>query len=155
MPNSSPHPKQVRLVSVKAERPNHPSRCHQGGQPARGGSALWGVSQLGGPPRRHVHDSIRPIWLAVALGIGRNVAGERLSNSARCNVARIQLGKRFFVFSTEISVEVAENVSAFVCFKLSQQLMREVSPFSLLENRTCEAWNQIRFAILLGGEKLR
>ncbi len=37
----------VRLVSVKAERPNHPSRCHQaGGQPVRGG----GVSPVGGSP---------------------------------------------------------------------------------------------------------
>ena len=44
--------KQVRLVSAKAERPNHPS---QGG---------------GGPPRqRRRRDSIRPIRLTVALGL--------------------------------------------------------------------------------------
>ncbi len=53
--------KQVRSVSVKAKRPNHPSRL--GGR----GSALGGE----GPPRqrRHVHDSIWPILLAVALGL--------------------------------------------------------------------------------------
>ncbi len=56
--------KQVRLVSVKAERPSHPSRSH-----ARQGGPSCGVVVVmvggGGPPRRqqwwHVHDSIRPI----------------------------------------------------------------------------------------------
>ncbi len=50
-----PFSQQVRLVSVKAERPNHPSRCHPaggsalwgGGSQPGGGSALWGVSPLG------------------------------------------------------------------------------------------------------------
>ncbi len=59
--------KQVRLVSVKTERPNHPSRSH-----ARQGGVVVGVG-VGGPPRqrqwRHVHDSIRPIRLTVALGL--------------------------------------------------------------------------------------
>ena len=41
---------QVRLVSVKAKR-------------------QWGG---GGPPRRHVHDTIRPIRLTVALGLKTN-----------------------------------------------------------------------------------
>ena len=60
---------QVRLVNVKAERPNYPSRCHQAGgcQPCGEGSAM-GVGG-GGPPRRHVHDFMRPIRLTVALGL--------------------------------------------------------------------------------------
>ncbi len=59
---------QVRLVSAKAERPNHPSRCHarQGGV-NQGGSASGGVSKPGGsssqggggPPCQHRRDSIR------------------------------------------------------------------------------------------------
>ncbi len=59
---------QVRLVSVKAERPNHPSRgggvASQGGQPAGGGSASPRPQQ-----RRHVRDSTRPIRLTVALSL--------------------------------------------------------------------------------------
>ena len=59
-------------LSVKAERPNHPSRSH-----ARQGWWWWGAASgggdpvVGGPPwqRRHVHDSIRPIRLTVALGL--------------------------------------------------------------------------------------
>ncbi len=61
--------RQVRLVSAKAECPNHPSlggvaSQRGGGQPARGRSASWE-----GPPRqwRHRNDSIRPIRLTVAL----------------------------------------------------------------------------------------
>ncbi len=45
---------QVRLVSAKAERPNHPSLGGGGGPPRQ---------------RRRRRDSIRPIWLTVALGI--------------------------------------------------------------------------------------
>ncbi len=57
---------QVRLVSVKAERPNHPSRSHA----RQGGCQLVGVGvMVGGPPWRHVHDSIGPIRLTVALGL--------------------------------------------------------------------------------------
>ncbi len=74
---------QVRSVSIKAERPNHPSRCHQAeGVASQGG----GVSQPGGvsPVGRgqpvgggFLHDndntymtpSYRPIWLTVALGL--------------------------------------------------------------------------------------
>ncbi len=42
--------KQVRLVSIKAERPNHLSRCHQAG----GGSALWGGQSVwGSSPTTH------------------------------------------------------------------------------------------------------
>ena len=54
---------QVRFFSVKAERPDHPSRYH-----ARQRGVVVGV---GGPPRqrRHVHDSIRPIRLTVELGL--------------------------------------------------------------------------------------
>ncbi len=60
----SPPQKQVRLVSVKAECPNHPSH---GGVSQPGG----GSGSQGGPPRqqRHVHESIRPIRLTVALGL--------------------------------------------------------------------------------------
>ena len=94
----------VRFVSVKAERPNYPSRSHarQGGQPCGGGGSAsegggssmmiqtwlhkaahfitfnlgWGSAGGGrGPPRqgqwRHVHDSIRPIRLTVALSLTR------------------------------------------------------------------------------------
>ncbi len=51
--------RQVRLVSVEAERPNHPSR--------KGGSASQGG---GGPPQQQLrHDSIRlPASLHAALG---------------------------------------------------------------------------------------
>ncbi len=73
--SSAPKAKQVRSVSVKAERPNHPSHSHArqggvvvvvvGGPSSVGQSHEWG----GGPPRRHVHDSIRPIQLTVALNL--------------------------------------------------------------------------------------
>ena len=57
--------KQVRLVSAKAERPNHPS-CGVGGSASQGGG-------VGGPPhqwqRRCRHDSKRPIRLTVALDL--------------------------------------------------------------------------------------
>ncbi len=56
---------QVRFVSVKAERPYHPSRCHAR-QPV-------GVVSGGGPPRQwqwwHIHESIRLFRLTVALGL--------------------------------------------------------------------------------------
>ncbi len=60
--------KQVRLVSVEAERRNHPSR--RGGSSRGGGLARGG----GGPPwqrrrRRRTRDSIRPFRLTVALGL--------------------------------------------------------------------------------------
>ena len=57
--------KQVRLVSAEAERSNHPSRVGGGGVASQGG---------GLPPRQrqHVHDSIRPIRLTVALGLKTN-----------------------------------------------------------------------------------
>ncbi len=59
-PSTSQFRQQVRFVSVKAERPYHPSCYH-----ARGRVVVVG----GGPPRRHVHDSIRLSRLTVALGL--------------------------------------------------------------------------------------
>ncbi len=54
----------VRLVSVNAERPNHPSRWG-------GGSALWGVSPVGwGQPARGEgsHDNDNDHTYMTALG---------------------------------------------------------------------------------------
>ncbi len=52
-----PFNQQVRFISAKAERPNHPS-CEGGGQLARGGSQ---PARGGGPPhQRQRRDSIRP-----------------------------------------------------------------------------------------------
>ena len=63
------HFQQERVLSVKAERPNHPSRSYAR-QSGGGGQPVGGVGGGGGGrSRRHVHDSIRPIWLTVALGL--------------------------------------------------------------------------------------
>ncbi len=49
---TSPPKKHVRLVSAKAERPNHPSRGGGVSQPARGGSQPAGGGGVGGPPHQ-------------------------------------------------------------------------------------------------------
>ena len=78
--------KQVRLVSLKAECPQ-PSITWGGGFSQPGGSASWG-----GHPhqwqRWHVHDSIRPIRLTVALDLKTQISW---SSHEACRMAQQRL----------------------------------------------------------------
>ncbi len=55
------------------------------------GSVVWGGG--GGPPRRHVHDSIRPIRLTVALGLKMQqsrhcVSGQKWNHRSDCEASQ-------------------------------------------------------------------
>ena len=113
---------QVRLVSAKAEHPNHPSR---GGVSQPGGSASWG----GGPPRQWCrHDSTRPIRLTVALRLKRerlqmvstmfdSIPSKSGGPQHAGNALQKSLASVLFCVAIQLStaIQITLSVSLFLC----------------------------------------